>query len=199
MKHLKLILPLVFILFSCSNDSDDSDQEANATLELNVLDSNNEQLSNVAVFLYDNLADYNNATNPVGELNTDFNGKVVFENLAPVTYYWSINSACYATDVTNFSTVNPLINNSINSFSTNLLNIGSGSIQVVNGSAYDYTVSYVGPENGSTIVGANSSLSIDNLEIGSYILTCTNNISSSIPLVVPARINCGQYTLLSIN
>lgn len=199
MKHLKFILPLVFILFSCSNDSNDSNQEANAILELNVFDSNNEQLSNVTVFLYDNLADYNNATNPVRELNTDFNGKVVFENLDTVTYYWSINSSCYATDGINFSTVNPLINNSVNSFSTNLLNIGSGSIQVVNGSAYDFTVSYTGPENGSTIVAANSSLSIENLDIGSYIFTCTKNGPSSIPLVVPARVNCEQSTLLSIN
>lgn len=200
MKHLKLILPLVFILFSCSNDSDNSNQESNATLELNVFDDSDSPLNDITVSIYSNLTDYNNGTNAVEVLNTDFTGKVVFENLAPITYYWKTSSPCYADDGVNFSTVNPIDNNNINSFSTNLLNDGTGIVLMENNSSYDYSISYTGPESGSIIISAHSILSIEDLDVGNYIFTYTQiNGPFSFPLNINLSVNCGESTQLLIN
>ena len=50
MKHLKFILPLFLILFSCSPDADDSVE--NTRLELTVLDESSAVIENVEVKLY---------------------------------------------------------------------------------------------------------------------------------------------------
>ena len=109
MKHLKFILPLFLILFACSPDSDDTAEDTR--LELTILDENNQPVENVEINLYTSYEDYLNYTNIVQTLVTDVNGKVTFENLEAITYYWETFNNCYIADIDD--SVNPITSNTL--------------------------------------------------------------------------------------
>ena len=196
MKHLKFILPLFLILFACSPDSDDTAE--NTRLELTILDENNQPVENVEINLYTSYEDYLHYTNIVQTLVTDANGKVTFENLQGITYYWETLNSCY--DSAFEGTVNPISNNTLNSFSTNIQSHFIGNISITNNSIYDYNLTYSGPESGSIRVNAFSSESLISLPVGIYVFEKTP-INSPNPTTTQNNItvSCFIDTMFSFN
>lgn len=140
MKHFKFILPLIFILFSCTTDSVQQIPE-NTQLELTIKDENNIPVGNSEVKLYASESDMNNGTNVVQTLTTDVNGKVIFQNLQAIKYFWAVTGQCH-TDTEDNST-NPIIASSLNTFSTLQASNFIGNISIVNNSSFQcsFTIS----------------------------------------------------------
>jgi hypothetical protein len=187
MKHFKLILlPLIFILFSCSSDNDDTTQMAR--LELTILDENNLPIENATVNIYTSSEDSYNGINVSQSLITDSNGKVLFEDLEQIVYYWEIFDNCY--NFTYGNTINPLLGNSLNTFTSNTYG-ASGFLNVNNVTDYDYNINLIGPQNRSFIINANSTYSVDNLPNGNYTIERTRINPTSAVLQNDFEITCG--------
>jgi len=200
MKHFKFILPFIFILFACSPDSEDTSEDTteNTRLELTFLNENSVSLENIEVRLFASQEDYENDTSVIETLTTDTNGKVIFNNLQPITYYWRITANCYVDGFT-YSTPTPLTNNTLNTFSSTLNN--HGSLEIINNTSYDQYIEYVGPKNGSILVNAFDRATINNLTSGNYNIGITT-IDSPINWPSPAgpiTIECGSEEQLRIN
>lgn len=140
MKHFKFILPLIFILFSCTTDSVQTPE--NTQLELTIKDENNIPLENSEVKLYVSEDDMNNGANVIQTLTTDVNGKVKFQNLQAIKYFWTTSKQCYAN--TSNNSTNPIINNTLNTFSTLQESNFVGRIGIINNSSYEYNVTLAG-------------------------------------------------------
>jgi len=196
MKHFKFILPLILILFSCSNDSVQTTE--NTKLELTVKDENNIPVDNVQVKLYASQADCNSDSNILQTLTTDVNGKVTFENLQSITYYWNTVNACY--DYSAGNTISPITSNTLNQLSTNITSSFTGGISIQNNNVYDYSVTYTGPQNGTITVNTNDYNILYYLPIGNYLLEMTP-INSPTPTTsqVNLTVNCGLETGFIIN
>jgi hypothetical protein len=196
MKHLKFILPLFLILFACSPDSDNNDE--NTRLELTILDENNQPVENVEINLYTSYEDYLNYTNIVQTLVTDVNGKVTFESLEGITYYWETFNNCYIAGIE--GSVNPITSNTLNSFTTNIDSNFFGNISISNNSVYDYNLTYTGPVNGTIRVNALTSESLISLPVGIYAFERTP-INSPNPTTIQNNItvNCGIETMFNFN
>ncbi len=193
MKHLKFILPLFVILFACSPDSDDTAEDTR--LELTVLDENSTALENVEVKLYATQEDYYNDTNLIATSTTNASGKVTFENLQPITYFWKTISECYLENGLN-NTINPIEENSLNQVSTNIYAFFYGNIIISNGSSYDYQVNYSGPENDELIIPAGTSVELNLLTSGLYSFQMTSSVNSSNHTV---NLNCGGQILIQVD
>ena len=196
MKHLKFILPLFLILFACTSDNDDTNE--NGRLELTILDENNLPVENVKINLYTSFEDYMNGANILESLFTDINGKVTFENLQGITYYWETLNSCYQSAIE--STINPISTNTLNSFSTNIESVFFGNISISNNTIYDYSITYAGPENGTIIVNSFGNGRLEHLPVGSYVFEKTP-INSPSPTTTQDNItvNCGIETIFSFN
>ena len=197
MKHFKFILPVIFIIFSCSNDSDDRVQSTQ--LELTVLNEVDVALEGVEVKLYSSEVDYNNNNNEVETLLTDVNGKVVFDNLQSITYYWRTNFSCHSEN-NNYNSIIPITNNTLNQFSCNINSTFIGDLNIENNSLYSYNVQYTGPESGSLILAPGSSYTISDITSGVYTFTF-ESIGSPFPVSLQQTITieCGNTAFLTIN
>ncbi len=198
MKHLKFILPLFLFLFSCSTDSNETVE--NTQLELIVLDENSVALNNVEVKLYATQEDYDNDTNVVATSTTNASGKVTFENLQPITYFWKTTVECYLEN-TIYSTVNPIENNSINLFSTNLTSNFTGQISITNNTAYSTNVTFTGPNNESVDIASGSTEDFYGMTSGSYFFETTPNEGPLQGGTIQQTIilDCGGDIFLEIN
>lgn len=139
MNHFKFILPLILILFSCTTDSVQTIE--NTQLEITIKDENNTPVQNSEVKLYVSQDDMNNSTNVIQTLTTDVNGKVTFQNLQAIKYFWTITGQCH-TD-TEDNSINPITANSLNTFSTLQASNFIGNISIVNNSSFQcsFTIS----------------------------------------------------------
>lgn len=196
MRLIKFILPFIFIFFSCSRDSDETVQ--NTRLELSIFDESNTAVPNAEVYLYASQNDFNNDTNIIQSLTTDSAGKVTFENLQAMTYYWKIYSECKINNDVNNST-NPISANSLNPFSIHLTNNNTGNVEIRNISAFDFDVNYTGPETGSVTVSANSSVFINILDAGEYIFTSIRTDGGVPPSPYSYPVYCGETGYIEID
>lgn len=162
MKHFKLILPIILILFSCTNDSVQTPE--NTQLEITVLDEDNLPIENSEVKLFLNQQDSDNNTNIIQTLTSDANGKVTFNNLQSISYFVKANKTCYLNGILN--TI-PLTNNTLNQYSVNAIDNFIGNIRVVNNSADEYIFSIT---SGSTSTTSTFNLqSDDQLTLGNWV------------------------------
>jgi len=192
MKLFKLILPVLFIFFSCSNDSDNTNRNGNASLELTVMDEFTYPFGNVEINLYASQNDLDNNTNIVATSTTDNNAKVVFENLQPIKYYWKINLDCYTNNDIHGSE-QPLTDNTLNQFTIHLTNTGVGNIVVTNNDIEGFNVTYIGRDNGSFSVNTGDSIPLDNLLSGHYVFTLTGVDTGNV-ITHEVIVNCGETT-----
>lgn len=196
MKHLKFILPLFFILLACSPDADDNVEDTR--LELTVLDENDIALENVEVKLYVSQEDYENDTNIIATSTTDATGKVTFENLQPITYFWKTTIGCYLEN-TIYSSVNPIVGNSLNLFSTNLTSYFNGEITIINPTDYNYTITFTGPESGNLNALSNENYIFTSLPTGTYTFNITHESDPNASYTQTEILECGENFLLIIN
>lgn len=170
MKHFKFILPIIFILFSCTTDSVQTPE--NTQLELTIKDVNNTPLENVEVKLYTSEEDMNIGMNFIQTLNTNANGKVLFDNLQPIKYYWRTSSDCYSINLIDNS-INPLTSNILNQFTIDLADHFMSDITVQNTSPYEQSVVITGPNNYSfNIPAGGPPVYLTDCPVGIY--TCVN-------------------------
>jgi len=195
MKHFKFILPIIFILFSCTTDS--VQEPENTQLELTIKDENDMPLENVVVKLFATEDDLFNDENIVQTLNTNANGKVLFNELQSIKYYWRTNIECYSVNLIDNST-NALTSNTLNQFTLNLAENFIGDITVQNTSPYEQSVVITGPNNYSFNILAGGSVSLTGCPTGSY--TCVNTPIASpnpIPITLTFELYCNGHNLIS--
>ncbi len=199
MKHLKLILPLFLILFACSPDADDTIEDTR--LELTVLDESSAAIENVEVKLYASQEDYDNDTNIIATSATDATGKVTFEKLQSITYFWKTTADCYLENAIN-NTVNPIVGNTLNLFSTNLISNSFGDIAIVNNSSYDYEVSYSFDGANYSIITSTPSFAniIEGVPSGIYYFVLTPlDGPITTPIYLTEILECGGYIDIQID
>ncbi|MBE9576982.1 prealbumin-like fold domain-containing protein [Flavobacterium proteolyticum] len=198
MKHLKFILPLFLILFACSPDSDDTAEDTR--LELTVLDESSTALENIEVKLYTSQEDYDNDTNIIATSTTNANGKVTFENLQPLTYYWKTTADCYLENAI-YNTVDPIVGNTLNLFSTNLTSNFRGDLIFKNNTLYNCNVTYTGPISDSQIVVPGLIIYLEGWDTGVYNfeITPTEGPNQGQTTYQTLTLNCGSQALLEIN
>lgn len=200
MKHLKLLLPFLFILLiGCSSDDSTSKTTATTRLELTTLDENDVAVENVEVKLYTSQTDYDNDTNVVETLLSDVNGKVTFDNLQPITYFWKTSIDCYLENNLNNNTVNPILENSLNQFSTNLTDNSLGHIYFGNFTTYDYTVNFTGPQNFGLIVTPDIFQSVNFFPAGVYTFTISPNSGPNPTYTQIETLECGGTIEIEIH
>lgn len=196
MKYLKFILPLFIILFACSTDADDT--LADTRLELTILDESNAALENVEVKLYASQEDYENDTNIIATSTTDVSGKATFGNLQPIIYFWRATIDCYLENAIH-STINPIVDNTLNLFSTNLTSAFMGEITIINPTNYNYTITFTGPENGNLNALSNENYIFTNLPTGTYTFNITPESGPNANYTQTEILECGENFLLIIN
>jgi len=198
MKHLKFILPLFLILFACSPDSDDTAEDTR--LELTVLDESSTALENIEVKLYTSQEDYDNDTNIIATSTTNANGKVTFENLQPLTYYWKTTADCYLENAI-YNTVDPIVGNMLNLFSTNLTSNFRGDLIIKNNTLYTCNVSYTGPISDSHLVATGFIIHLEGWDTGVYNfeITPTEGPNQGQTTQQSLTLTCGGQALLEIN
>ncbi len=198
MKHLKFILPLFLILYACSPDSDDTAEDTR--LQLTVLDENEVALENIEVKLYATQADYDNDTNIISTSTTDATGKVTFENLQPITYFWKITADCYLENAV-YNTVNPIVDNTLNLFSTNLTSNFRGDLILKNNTSYICSVVYTGPVSDTEMIAPGLTLYLEGWDSGVYNFEITpiEGPNQGQTTYQTLTLNCGSQALFEIN
>jgi hypothetical protein len=198
MKYFKFILPLIFILFSCTTDSVQTPE--NTQLELTIKDENNSPVENSEVKLYASQDDMNNGVNIVQTLTTDVNGKVTFQDLQAIKYFWGISKQCYA-DAENNS-IDPIISNTLNTFSTSQPTNNVGYISILNNTVNEYSFTINGPSPSTTdafnIMPNTPTLLLYEWEIGTYSYSYTQ-VGSSTITTSSFVLDCGETKYIVIN
>lgn len=198
MKHFKFILPLIFILFSCTTESVQTPE--NTQLELTIKDENNIPVGNSEVKLYASESDMNNGTNVVQTLTTDVNGKVTFQNLLAIKYFWTIIGQCHSD--TQDNSINPITSNTLNTFSTQQSTNNVGYISILNNSAYEYSLTINGPSASTTetlnIMPNTPTLLLDSWETGAYTYSYTQ-VGGSTTTTGSFMLDCDETENIVIN
>lgn len=199
MKLNKLLFPILFILvIGCSTDDSTSKTTATTRLELTTLDENDVAIENVEVKLYTSQTDYDNDTNIVETLITDVNGKVTFDNLLPITYFWKTTTDCHLENAV-YNTIDPIINNTLNSFSTNLTSNFIGEISIFNNTVYDYTLSFTGPINLNVNLSPNTFYAFTDYPSGTYTFNITPDSGPNSSITQTEVLECGGSIYIEIN
>ncbi len=99
-KHIlfSIVLTGLMTLGSCKKDSDETlipSGSEETSLELRLTDNLGNTVTGASVKLYDSATDWANGTNQIGITQySDIYGKVTFNNLAPIQYYWLAKKDC---------------------------------------------------------------------------------------------------------
>lgn len=199
MKHFKHLLPVIILLIiSCSTDDSTNLTTATTRLELTTLDENDVAIENVEVKLYASQLDYDNDTNVIETLMTDTNGKVTFDNLQPITYYWKTNIDCYLEN-NDHNTNSPIISNTLNQYTTNLNSNFIGDFHFINTTPYVYDVYYTGPESGQSIPVGILHVYMIGWPVGVYTFTLIPQSGPNPTITQTVTLDCGGTTIIEIN
>lgn len=193
MKHFKFILPLIFILFSCTTDSVQTPE--NTQLEITVLDDNDAPIDDSEVKLFSSQEDFDNDTNAIQTLNTNANGKVIFDNLQAIPYFVKITKSCY---LNGFINTNQITNNILNQYSVNVVNNFNGDITIENNTVYECSFTLTGPTNNSYNILPGEQVILEDWVSGDYTYEYIL-IGGSATDISTFNLECGGFANVSIN
>jgi hypothetical protein len=188
-----LVLAGLTIISSCSKDDDVQPvQPVQTSLELTLKDNLGNIISGAAVKLYSSQTDWNNGTNQVGTTQfSDASGKVKFNNLSNIKYYWFAEKDCQNNvngAVTTTSALTANVNNTLNVILTS-----TGTLRFVSNSNNPYRIFINGTVafdmNGNTTQVRNymptGSYSIRVLQLSGYVFSPTDQTYTG-------TLGCGQ-------
>ena len=192
-KLLLLTTLLVLTIFSCKKE-----EEPSTSLELTITDILGNIVPNAVVLLYSSLNDIQNGTNEISYKLTNSDGKVSFDYLANIKYYWFVSTGCTNNSNGAITSTSPLTAHQKTSFNIVLSSIGT--IKFINNSTNPYRIFINGVANydmsgGSTTYRYNvltGAYVIRVLQLSGYVFTptdetfngsvsCGNTLSISFP------------------
>lgn len=146
---MKKIIILTFAIvglttiYSCKKDKNDPKPNSNnsnsTSLELSLKDELGNIVSGASVKLYSSETDWKNSTNQVGTTQfSDASGKVKFNNLSNIKYYWFAEKDCKNNVNGAITTTSPLTSNVNNT--VNAILSSTGTLKFVSTSSNPYRV-----------------------------------------------------------
>lgn len=135
-----LFLIIAFIGFMTINSCEKNDVKLTPTsLEVTLKDNLGNIISGASVKLYSSLTDWSNGTNEVGTIQfSDASGKVKFNDLSNIKYYWFAEKDCQNNVNGGKTTTSALTANINNTFDVILSS--TGTLKFVNTSSNPYRV-----------------------------------------------------------
>ncbi len=182
MKKISLIVILfssVLMMSSCKKEKAVTPQPT--TLELNLKDEFGNPVSGASVKLYSSITDWNNETNQIGStLTSDANGKVTFNNLSNISYYYLAEKDC-ENNVNGSNTTSTPLTANVNNVATVILT-STGDIEITNSSTDNYRIYVNGAETLDITPGSTETLyynpvgayTVRTLQLDGFILTPTD-------------------------
>lgn len=199
MKNYILIFSIItglLFLNSCSKDDDDDVQPTPTTvptsLELTLKDNLGNSVSGASVKLYSSESDWENETNQIGSTQTsDASGKVKFNDLSNIKYYWLAKKDCQNNVNGAVTTTSELTANTVNSL--NVILSSTGTLRFVSTSTNPYRIFINGTAAFEMAGGTTENLfyvptgsySIRVLQLSGYVFTPTDQTYT-------ANVGCGQ-------
>ena len=192
MKNLKIVMllalmiPILFI--GCKKDSTPTP----TSLELTLTDNLGNPISGASVKLYSSQTDWSNGTNQVG--TTQFSGalgKVDFNNLSNIKYYWFAEMDCKNNVNGAITSTLALTSNVNNPF--NVILSSTGTLTFVNTSSNPYQI-YINGTASYTLNGG-TTLNVNYMPIGSYslrVVQLSGYAISPTDKTYTGTLNCGS-------
>jgi len=166
---MKRILPLIllaiitFVFNSCIKTANST-----AELKVRVIDEQGIPFQNAVVYLYETQYDYLHNTNLVLKTTTDYNGYLHVIDLAPIAYYYFIESDCYDNYNTTQQLPSALVPNTINVYDPIVLS-SVGQLLIQNNTYYPYAIYLDGSVVCSTLP-AGQNLTVHEVPTGRHIV-----------------------------
>ncbi len=191
---LLLAIPLL-ILSSCSKE-DEIVIEPTTSLEITFKDKLGNNVQNVVVRLFSSQNDWSNETNQVGATKaTNAEGKVTFDNLSNIKYYWLAEKGCINNIFGSVTTASPLVKTKKTTVST-ILEV-TGTIQLKSTSSNPYRI-YINGDVLTDMNGGESSIyifvegsySVRVLQLSGFVLFPTDKTYN-------VTISCGQTAIVT--
>ena len=178
------------ILFSCK-------KEPPTSLELTIKDDLGNIVTGASVELYSSETDWSNGTHQIGTTGTsDASGKVKFNNLSAIQYYWFVEKDCKNNVNGSITTVSVLTANMMNT--VNVILSSTGTLKFVSTSSNPYHI-YINGTAAFDMTGGTTSYeyymptgsySIRVLQISGYVLYPTD-------ITYTGTLNCGSTLLIT--
>lgn len=166
MKRILQIMLLAIIAF-CFNSCIKT-ANTPTDLKVRVIDEQGLPFQNAVVYLYETQYDYLHNTNLVLKTNTDNNGYLYVTDLAPVAYYYFIESDCYDNYNTTQQLPTALIPNTLNVYEPIVLS-SVGQLLIQNNTFYPYGIYLDGAVVCSTLP-AGQNVTIHEVPTGRHIV-----------------------------
>jgi len=198
MKNYILIFSIItglLFLNSCKKDDDDVQPTPTTiptSLELSLKDNLGNNVSGASVKLYSSESDLENGTNQIGSTQTsDASGKVKFNELSNIKYYWLAEKDCQNNVNGAVTTTSVLTANTVNSL--NVILTTTGTLRFVCTSTNPYRIFINGTaafdmDGGTTrnlFYAPTGSYTIRVLQLSGFVITPTDQTYSG-------NVTCGQ-------
>lgn len=162
---LSLMALGLFAITSCIKD--EAEPTPKTSLEVSIKDNLGNPVRDAVVKLYSSETDWKKGTNQVGAVQySDAEGRVTFDNLSNIKYYWFAEKGCLNNVNGSITTTSPLaegVKNTVNSILT-----GTGTLKFTSTSSNPYRI-YI---NGTPIfdMNGNTTETLYYIPVGAYTL-----------------------------
>jgi hypothetical protein len=193
------VLISLLMFYSCNNE-DEVVTTPNTSLEIIVKDESGNNVNNASVKLFTSETDLNNETNQIGTtLLSDSDGKVSFNNLSPVPYYWIAKKDCNNNLNHVFSTNSSITENTNNTRETTISISNLGTLKLVNSSNKTFNVQVMNSAVNDFSMNGNTTRYIYGLSVGAHMVFVNpSDGSSPFQQFVPI-ITCGEIQTVTFS